>query len=455
MRILYIHQYFCTRAGKSGTRSYEFARHLVRNGHQVTMLTSTSDLSDLQLDPGQTVGRMRIEGIDVVAVRIAYSQKMNAGGRVWSFVRFMLVSAWLACRERGHDVVIATSTPLTVGIPGLLAAATHRIPLVFEVRDLWPEAPIQMGVLRNPVLIAALRAFERLVYRRSRHVIALSPGMRDGVEAAGTAPGKITVIPNCSDLDLFRPGTADPAVVARYGLAGYFVAAYAGSMGEANDVGVLIDAAARIQDEAPEVRFLLIGQGKQAGDVQAHIQARGIRNVVFAGSMPRQEVADVLRASHVCLVLFKDLPILATNSPNKLFDALAAGRPVIVNSNGWTRALVQENEAGLYAEPGSAASLAAQIVRLARDPQFQAHAGRNARRLAEAEFDRAKCAREFEQVLCAAAGCELPPNRSAHDREPGLHDVGADPSAHEIETGRDALPARIGQVPVDAAHTGR
>ena len=455
MRVLYIHQYFCTRAGKSGTRSYEFARHLVRNGHQVTMLTSTSDLSDLQLAPGQTVGRMRIEGIDVVAVRVAYSQTMTAPGRIWSFLRFMVVSAWLACRQRGHDVVIATSTPLTVGIPGLLASAVHRIPMVFEVRDLWPEAPIQMGVVRNPLLIAALRAFERLVYRRSRSVIALSPGMRDGVLAAGTAPSKVTVIPNCSDLDLFQPGPADPDIVARYGLEGCFVAAYAGSMGEANDVGVLIDAAARIQVLAPEVRFLLIGQGKQAEGVQARVHALGIRNVVFAGSMPRQEVAKVLRTSQVCLVLFKNLPILATNSPNKLFDALAAGRPVIVNSNGWTRALIQDHDAGLYAEPASAESLAAQILRLARDPELQARTGRNARRLAESDFDRAKCAREFERVLCDAAGCETPPDRSAQDHKLGLHDRVVHPGSHEVQAGRHPAPAPIGHIPVDTAHAGR
>lgn len=409
MRVLYIHQYFCTRAGRSGTRSYEFARHLVRRGHHVTMLTSTSDLSDVQLAPGESVGRFDVEGIEVVAVRVGYSQKMGALGRIRSFLAFMLRSSQLACRMRGHDVVIATSTPLTVGLPGMLASLVQRVPLVFEVRDLWPEAPIQMGVIGNPLLAAFLRAFERLVYRRSRHVIALSPGMRDGVVAAGTPPEKVTVIPNCSDLDLFQPGEPELAQLARFGLQDRFVVAYAGSMGEANGTHLMIDAAALLQEQDwNDVRFLVIGQGREAAAIQERVRDMGLGNIVFAGSVPRQEVASLLRLAHVCLVLFKNLPVLATNSPNKLFDALAAGRPVLVNNPGWTRDLVLRHGVGLYAEPDSSLSLATQILWLAQNPAARADMGRAARRLAENRFDRKKLALEFERVLLAAAGEPFP-----------------------------------------------
>jgi glycosyltransferase involved in cell wall biosynthesis len=425
MRVLYIHQYFCTRAGRSGTRSYEFARDLVRRGHRVTMLTSTSDLSDVTLAPGQAVGRIDIGGIDVVAVQVEYSQHMSVAQRLWSFMRFMVLSAWIAGRERGHDVVIATSTPLTVGVPGLVASLVHRIPLVFEVRDLWPEAPIQMGLLRNPVLIAALRTFERLVYRRSAHVIALSPGMRDGVLRAGTPAHKISVIPNCSDLDLFQPGDPDPALVAQFGLEGRFVVGYAGSMGEANDVEVLLEAAQQLRDR-PEIRFLLVGQGKQAAALEACVRERGLDNIQFGGSLPRQDVARVLRVFDVALVLFKNLPVLAHNSPNKLFDALAAGCPVIVNSNGWTRELVEAHGVGRYAQPGSGASLADEIVWLCERPAARAEMRRAARRLAEADFDRLQLAAEFEAVLRNACGV-------------GGHDVDSTPPAPRE---RDGAPVR-------------
>jgi len=402
MRVLYIHQYFCTRNGRSGTRSYEFGRHLVAQGHQVTMLTSDSDLSDVRVPEGRGSARLQIDGIDVVAVRVPYSQHLGVAGRIQSFLKFMVASSVVACRLPQHDVVIATSTPLTVAVPGLLVSALRRIPLVFEVRDLWPEAPIQMQAIRNPWVIRTLRAFERFVYRRSAHVIALSPGMRDGVVQAGTDAAKVTIIPNCSDLDLFMPGPADPALAARYGVRNCFVVGYAGSMGEANDVEVLVRAADLLRDER-DIRFLLIGQGKQGGELQTRVQAMGLDNIVFAGSMPRREVADVLRIAGVCLVLFKNLPVLATNSPNKLFDALATGRPVIVNSNGWTRALVEQGRAGRYAEPGSPESLAEQIRWLRDHPAEAAAMGKAARQLAESDFDRRQCAMEFERVLAHAA----------------------------------------------------
>lgn len=431
MKILYIHQYFCTRNGRSGTRSYEFGRYLVSQGHRVTMLTSDSDLSDVRVPEGRTSARMQIDGIEVIAVRTPYSQHLGVAGRIRSFLQFMIASSVVACRLPRHDVVIATSTPLTVAVPGLLVRAWRRIPLVFEVRDLWPEAPIQMQAIRNPLVIHALRAFERFVYRRSTHVIALSPGMRDGVVQAGTAASKVTVIPNCSDLELFTPGAPDPGLAARHGVQDCFVVGYAGSMGEANDVDVLIRAAELLRGEK-DIRFLLIGQGKQGGALQARVRELGLENIEFAGSMPRREVAGMLRVADVCLVLFKNLPVLATNSPNKLFDALAAGRPVIVNSNGWTRALVEQGGAGRYAEPASPESLAAQIRWLRDHPEERAAMGRAARRVAESDFDRKKCAAAFERVLLHAAGR---PESSAANQvraavaAPGVESVSPDDGA--------------------------
>lgn len=400
MRILYIHQYFCTRQGRTGTRSYEFAKYLVRQGHRVTMLTSASEVSDIEIPAGRSTHRVQIEGIDVIVVRVGYSQNMSPLRRITSFLHFMLVSAWHACRARGHDVVFATSTPLTVGIPGVLASWALRVPFVFEVRDLWPEAPIQMGVVRNRFLVAMLRALERFLYRCSAHVVALSPGMRDGVRKAGTPESKISVIPNCSDLDLFHPGAAPKHLLERYDLQGRFVALHAGSMGAANGLDVLIDAAVRLQREGvDDVRIVLLGEGSKSGALEKRIRDQGLTNIVLPGSMPRAQVADFVRASDVGLVLFRALPVLATNSPNKLFDALAAGCPVIVNSDGWTRRLVEQNEVGRFAEPGSGDALAQEILWLKRHPEARRRMGRQARALAERQFDRIELASRLERVL--------------------------------------------------------
>ena len=404
MRILYIHQYFCTRAGRSGTRSYEFARNLVRRGHQVTMLTSDSALSDIRLPEGSKRAEMNVEGIDVIVVRASYSQSLGSLGRIRSFLLFMLRSSWVACRLPRHDVVIATSTPLTVGVPGLLVAWLRRTPLVFEVRDLWPEAPIQMGVIRNPVVVRLLRGFERLVYRHSAQVIALSPGMRDGIRAVGTPAGKITVIPNCSDLDLFHPAPTVPEVKRQYGLEEHFVAAHIGSIGPINGISTVIDAAHDLQSRgASHIRILLVGQGKQEEDIRRRVLELGLRNVVFAGVMPRSDLSRVFLAVDVCLVTVGHVPILSTASPNKLFDALAAGRAIVVNSDGWMRELVEQHEVGVYASPGSGAALAEQILWLSTHDDAVRGMGANARRLAEERFDRIKLVEQFERVLFVAA----------------------------------------------------
>lgn len=445
MNILYIHQYFCTRNGRSGTRSYEFAKFLVRRGHRVTVLTSASDLSDLRIPSDRSSARLDIEGIQVVAVRVPYSQRMGTLARIKSFVHFMLLSSWLALRERGHDVVIATSTPLTVGIPGMLASAAHRIPLVFEVRDLWPEAPIQMGVLRNRPVQVVLRLVERWIYRASHSVIALSPGMGEAIVASGVPPAKVTVIPNCSDLDLFTPGPADPGLRQRLGLEGRFVATHAGSIGEINGIGVIIEAAAELQRRGrDDIGILLVGQGRQQDSMQERVRQLGLRNVVFAGSVPRREVPEYLRASDACLVTVKNVPVLATASPNKMFDALAAGRPILVNCAGWMQDLVRDHAVGRCSVPGSASSLADEVCWLADHTEDAARMGVNARRLAVAEFDRRKLATAFEGVLGAAVQSRQAPHECVG--RPRV-DASATTAANE--------PAFVAERPGDGASLGR
>ena len=213
MHVLYLHQYFVTRSGVGGTRSYEFARRMVAEGHRVTMVTAADPREPWD---GWLRRRREVDGIEVVEVRGGYTDYVGGtargyGSRAIAFAGFALASSLAVLTLPRPDVVFATSTPLTIGIPGVVASLRHRRPLVFEVRDLWPEAPIQLGALRNPLLRWAARRFERFVYARSKHVVALSPGMRDGVVAAGVPADRVTVIPNASDLDLFSPerdGTA-------------------------------------------------------------------------------------------------------------------------------------------------------------------------------------------------------------------------------------------------------
>jgi glycosyltransferase involved in cell wall biosynthesis len=392
MRILYLHQFFITRAGVGGTRSYEFARRFVDRGHAVRMVTAA---------PGST----DVDGIEVVGARGGYADYVSATAtsyprRMLAFARFALTASAHALRGPRPDVVYATSPPLTIALPALLAAARHRAPLVFEVRDLWPEAPIQMGALRRPLLRRLARALERLAYRASTRVIALSPGIRDGVIAAGVPAAKVALVPNASDLELFSPRLDRAAERARLGLGNGFVCSYFGTLGEANDLSQVVRAAPLVHG----VTFVLLGEGKRREQLEREARALGATNVVFMRPAPdKRTVASLAAASDACLTIFKDVPVLATCSPNKLFDTFAAGRPAIVNQPGWMRSLVERNEAGLFVRAGDAEDLAAKVAWLRDHPAEAERFGRNARRLAESEFDRDLLAARALAVLEEAA----------------------------------------------------
>jgi glycosyltransferase involved in cell wall biosynthesis len=378
MQILYLHQFFITRAGVGGTRSYEFARRFVASGHGVRMVTAGG-------------GRSGVDGIEVVGVSGAYSDYVSATARtnrerMLAFGRFGAGATAAALSAPRPDVIYATSPPLSVALPALAAAARWRAPLVFEVRDLWPEAPIQMGALTDPRMQRWARSLERRVYRRASRVIALSPGIRDGVIAAGAEPDKVELVPNAADLDLFH-AAAPPKD---------FLVSYFGTMGEANDLTAAIEAARLL----PDMPFVLMGDGKRRAELERSAPA----NVEFPGPAARKEdVAKLAARSGACLTLFKDVPVLATNSPNKLFDTFAAGRPAIVNMDGWMRRLVEDNEAGMYVPAGDAGDLAQKLAWLRAHPEDAARMGRNARALAEREFDRDKLAAQVLAVLEEAA----------------------------------------------------
>ena len=389
MRILYLHQFFITRAGVGSTRSYEFARRFAARGHTVRMVTAGG-------------GSRNVDGIEVVGVRGGYSDYVGATSvayprRMLAFAAFAATATRAALRGPRPDVIYASSPPLTIVLPAVAAAARWRVPLVFEVRDLWPEAPIQMGALRNPALRRLARAVERLVYRRSARVIALSPGIREGVVSAGAPPERVALVPNASDLELFSPELDGPAERRRLGLGDGLVCSYFGTMGEANDLGQVIDAAPLVGD----VTFVLLGDGKH----RRELEKRAPANVRFLDPAPdKASVARLAAASDACLTIFKDVPVLATNSPNKLFDTFAAGRPAIVNTDGWMRDLVEGNEAGVFVRPGDPRDLAAKVAWLRDNPREVERLGRNARALAEREFDRDALAARALALLEEAAG---------------------------------------------------
>jgi glycosyltransferase involved in cell wall biosynthesis len=374
------------------------AKRLQAAGHQVEMVTTVRDSAD-RTDWFTTVE----SGVRVHWFPVPYSNRMGFFRRIWAFLQF----AWHGYRkavELKGDVVFATSTPLTIAIPGVFASRKLKIPLVFEVRDLWPELPVAIGALRSPLLIALATRLERWAYKNSAHVIALSPGMKKGVVQTGYPENQVTVIPNSCDLDLFAVAHADAgskAVKLMPWLGDRQLVVYTGTFGVINGTGYLIRIAAEMRHTNPEIMFLLVGAG---ADYDANVQLAkdlgvyGV-NLHIQKSIPKTELVSTIQRATVATSLFIDLPQMWANSANKFFDALAAGRPVMINYRGWQAELLEESGAGIVVPPQDARGAAAQLLDFLMDKQRLAKASTAAMDLANRKFSRDILARDLISVL--------------------------------------------------------
>lgn len=391
MNILYIHQYFKTPKEPGGTRSYWIAQELIKSGHQVTMITA---------DPKATQKRreVMIDGIDVIYLQEAYNQDMSIATRLKAFLGFVWKSITEARKQKDIDLVIATSTPLTVGITALYMKWFKKAPYIFEVRDLWPEVPIQMGAFKSPLIVKPTRWFEKTIYKNAEHVIALSPGMQNGV-IKYISKEKTSMIPNMAKVNEFWIRKKNVELEQKLGLKpNAFKVIHFGSLGLANGAETIIESAKLLKDDS-SVEFLFVGGGSTEDKLIEECQKYQLNNVKFLGRFPMKEMSEIVNLSDVSMVSFKDLPILYTNSPNKLFDSLSAGKPIIVNSAGWTKAMVEDYKCGYYVNPNKPHELVDKILFLKEHPEVVIEMGQNSRTLAETVYDKSILCRQFVEVI--------------------------------------------------------
>lgn len=394
MNVLYIHQYFVTPSEPGGTRSYWIAKELVKRGHHVTMITSSNKF--------HASGRVDVDGIDVVYVKNpAYNNYMSVLKKVWSFVAFIRNAINAASKEKDVDIVFATSTPLTIGAVALWLKWRKKWKYVFEVRDLWPEFPIEIGAIKNKLAIWALRKFEKRIYDKSEHVVALSPGMKEGVMKAGTPEEKVSMIPNMAKPSIFFPHEKNMEVAKQFGIdTTKFNVIHFGSMGRANGLQYIIEAAKCLRDKGDDsVRFLFMGNGATEPIIKQLAENYGLINVQFLGSHKMDVVAEVVNLCDASITTFLNLPVLKTNSPNKLFDSLSAGKPIIVNSAGWTKDMVEQEHCGFYADPTDPRELANKILYYKDLKDDLKQMGENARRLSLEVYDKDILAGKVADVL--------------------------------------------------------
>ena len=411
MRVLYIDSKFATPQKGAPTRAYSFARHLVEQGHQVTMIgRDPGRLEDGRGRRNTLRFREEIDGIEVVWLNVPYRNDYSKYRRIASYGGFMTAATLAGAMLPRHDVVYASSIPLTIGVPGAATSKLKRAPFVFELQDVWPAVPIGLGVLTNPREIALAHRLERALYAAAARLVVCSEMQRELVREQGVPDAKIVVIPNFADVDLFRPGVVDEDWRARHRLEGKFVALYTGGMGRSSGIQQLYDAAVVLHERgADEIALVAIGRGSERPRLERAARERALPNLHFLPVVPRTAVAGIVGAADVTLTLFAPYKVLEQNSPNKFFDSLAAGKPVIVNLDGWLRALVEENRAGVYVPGGDADALADALVDLADRRAELAELGRNGRALAEREFARDLLAGRFAQTLEAVAAAEAAP----------------------------------------------
>jgi glycosyltransferase involved in cell wall biosynthesis len=402
VRVLYLHQHFSTPAGATATRSFAMAQALAARGHAVTVACGQYAGAVTGLTGSFRRGRRDggVAGFRVVEFAIPCGNRQRMAARATAFLRYAARATGLALAG-GWDVLVASSTPLSVALPALAARRLRGLPFVFEIRDPWPELPRAMGI-GSPPLWAAMDRLADAACRRAAAVVALSEGMAGTALAHGAVPATLRVLPNGSDLGLFGPQVAPwrPEGIAPDAV----LAVYAGAHGPANGLDQVLHAAALLQANGARLVLLLAGDGAEKPRLMA--AAAGLGNVRFLDPLPKPRLAGLLAGSQIGVQSLAPVPAFAEwTAPNKLMDYLAAGLPVVANLGGRAARLLAGGgfgACGIATPPGDAAALAAALAALAADPVRRAAMGRAARAQAERRWDRRALAGQFCEVVEAA-----------------------------------------------------
>jgi len=378
VKVLILHQYFNTPDTGGALRSYYLARALVDAGINTVVITTHNH---------STAQTKHIEGIEVHYLPIPYDNRFGFFKRVSSFLKFV----WSIVREaekfRDADRCYAISTPLTIGLAAMWIKKRYNIPYYFEVGDLWPEAPVQMGIIKNPLLKAFLYKLEKSTYKRATAVVALSEAIK--IEIDKKVPGKeIHVIPNIADTDFYKPEMKRSELEEIFGVKGKFVVSYIGTMGQANGLEYMVHCAETAREDGLLIHFLLCGEGAVLEKLKQLAAEKTLENISFVPVQHREGVREVMNVTDAAMVSYKPLPVLETGSPNKYFDGLAAGKLMIVNVGGWMKREVEEHQCGIAVDPLKPQDFVEKITPFINNADQTKLCQAAARRLAETVYSR-------------------------------------------------------------------
>jgi glycosyltransferase involved in cell wall biosynthesis len=399
LHILLIHQAFAALDEPGGTRHAELASYLAARGHQVTIIASpVSYLTGALLTPGPSpLGRG--DGVRVIRAYTYQALHKSFVHRVFSFTSFMISSFYAGLRVKKVDLVWGTSPPIFQGVTAWLLARLKRVPLLFEVRDLWPEFAIAVGVLKNPLLIKMSLWLEGFLYRRADRLMVNSPGYAAHVAQISGKP--VELVPNGSDPDMFDPADKGSAFRLVNHLEDKFVLLYSGAHGMSNDLGVVLQAAKELEGETvtSKVTVAFLGDGKEKTALQKQAADMQLTNVLFLPPVPKAGMAAALAGADACLAILKPIQAYKTTYPNKVFDYMAAGRPVVLAIDGVIREVVESAGCGIFVRPGNPSALAQAVRELVMDPIRARQMGLSGRLYLEEHFSRVAVAEKLAGIM--------------------------------------------------------
>ena len=403
MRILFLTHYFPPESNAPAIRTHEHCREWVRRGHEVHVVTCMPSHPRGVLYPGYR-GRVRrtecVDGIHVHRVRTYLAPNQGVVKRTLNYVSYVLPAFWRSLRIRRPDVVISTSPQFFCSVAGWLTTKARRRPWVFELRDLWPESVAAVGAVQTKLLLRPFEMLARFFYRQAAAVVCVTRAFMRILEAQGIPVGKLHFVPNGVDPDLW--GGAEDSAQWREALRvpeGAMLVGYVGTLGMAHGLGTVLEAAALLEERADPPVFVLAGDGAARDELRALAASRGLAHVRFTGQVDHASVPGLLGALDVALVPLRNTPVFRTVLPSKMFEAMAAARPVVLGVDGEARAVLERAEGGIAVEPEDPEALAAAIERLAQEPERRVALGQNGQAFVQREFDRAVLARAMESVL--------------------------------------------------------
>ena len=409
MKILYVSQYFPPEMGAPAARAAELAQHWSQGGHEVSILTGFPN-HPTGVIPQEWRSRFRrltylekVGDVDVFRTWLWPLPNRKSHERMRNYASFCLSAALRGLALPRPDVIIATSPQLLVGLAGWWIAFSRQIPLVIEVRDLWPESLMAVGVgSEDSLLHHTLAGIARFLYEHADRIVVVTPAFKDRLIEDWRVPAeKIAIVENGVETEVFAPAPADAIRDLRKHLnaEGKFLASYIGTMGNAHGLETLLDAASQLQQQNPDVLFLLLGEGAEKQRIQALAQSRDLRNVQFLDQQPRKRIPVFISASDACLVLLKKSDVFKTVIPTKMLEFMSCGRPVILGVDGQARQFVEEATAGIVIEPENPSALATAIQQLHSNRELGCSMGQKGREYIVGNFSRARTAHKYIKVL--------------------------------------------------------